>query len=44
MTWLSDVDLASLNPRLVQRFIQLCMLANAKFGHENVIDFDKIYT
>jgi hypothetical protein len=43
LTWLNEVDVASLNPRSVQKFVQLCMLASAKFGDNEAIKFDLIY-
>lgn len=43
LKWLADVDVASLNPRVFQRFIQLCMLASAKFSADPEIGLDRIY-
>lgn len=43
LQWLAEVDIASLNPRIVQKFIQLCMLASSKFSGDGAIDFDAIY-
>jgi hypothetical protein len=43
LAWLSTVDIANLNPKVFQKFMQLCMLASAKFGNDEGIDFERIY-